>query len=169
MSKRNIRTPNEIILYDDYAEIILYNRNNEKIATTQIDKNNINLVKNYKWYFGKEGYVRSGDKPIYLHRIILNCDEESIVDHIDGNPLNNRLNNLRVATFSQNMMNRRLQSNNSSGVTGVVWHKQKEKWQSQIKINNKNIFLGRYNNIESAIKARKDAEIKYFGEFIRKD
>ena len=162
---RNKRTPNEIIIYDNYAEIILYDHYGEERERTQIDIDDIKKIKKYKWYLGYDGYCRSGDKPIYLHRIIMNCPNNKDIDHIDGKPLNNRKYNLREATNSQNMMNRKLQSNNTSGVTGVIWDKHKEKWRAQIKINNKNICLGRFINFDEAVQVRKDAEKEYFGEF----
>jgi len=165
IENRNIRTPNEIVVYGTYAEIILYNQLNQEVDRATIDIDKIDLIKEYKWYLGSDGYVRSGELPLYLHRIIMNCPEELVIDHIEANPLKNICSNLRFATDSQNMMNRSLQSNNTSKVTGVVWNKDRNKWQSQIKVNKKNIYLGRFFNFEDAVKARKEAEEKYFGEF----
>lgn len=62
-------------------------------------------------------------------------------------------------------MNSRIRNNNKSGTTGVCWDKKANKWISQISKNRKHFFLGYHINIEDAIKARKEAEIKYFGEF----
>lgn len=62
-------------------------------------------------------------------------------------------------------MNSRLQSNNTSGVTGVTWDVEKQKWAAQIGFDKKNIHLGRFDNFDEAVVARKDAEKKYFGEF----
>lgn len=62
----------------------------------------------------------------------------------------------------------RLQSNNTSGVTGVIWNKAREKWEAKIRFKNKIYYLGRYKNKEDAIKARKEAEEKYFKEFLEK-
>ena len=62
-------------------------------------------------------------------------------------------------------MNRGLQSNNASGATGVYWHKQSSKWVAFIQNNRKHIHLGSFENFEDAVKARKDGEEKYFGEF----
>jgi len=91
---------------------------------------------------------------------------EKLVDHIDGDKSNNKINNLRLATFSQNGTNRvNLPSNNTSGVIGVSWDKKPKKWKALIMINGKNKHLGYFINKEDAIKARKEGEIKYFGDF----
>ena len=89
-----------------------------------------------------------------------------LVDHIDGDKTNNKIDNLRLATNTQNLMNRvNLPSNNTSGVIGVCWEKRPKKWKASITINGKAIGLGYFINKEDAIKARKEGEIKYFGEF----
>lgn len=66
-------------------------------------------------------------------------------------------------------MNRSMRSDNTSGVTGVYWCKSRNKWNAEIRINSKKINLGYFINKEDAIKARKRAEIKYFGEYRNKD
>ena len=93
---------------------------------------------------------------------------EKLVDHIDGDGTNNKIDNLRLATYSQNGMNRvSLSRRNTSGCTGVYWHKTKKKWQAQIKLKKGLKFLGAFINKEDAIQARIEAEKKYFGEFRR--
>ena len=66
-------------------------------------------------------------------------------------------------------MNKEQQRNNTSGHTGITWHKKAQKWQAYIKINNKNKYLGLYDDIQDAIKAREEAEEKYFGEWSYKN
>ena len=73
--------------------------------------------------------------------------------------------NLRKCSTTQNRMNSNTRSNNTSGCTGVYWNKRKNRWASNIGVHNKDIFLGYYKNFEDAVKARKEAEEKYFGEF----
>ena len=89
------------------------------------------------------------------------------IDHEDGNGLNNKINNLRLATRSDNCKNRSMNENNTSGVTGVTWVKQAQKWRARIMIDYKSIVLGSYINKEDAIQTRIEAEKKYFGEFRR--
>jgi len=94
---------------------------------------------------------------------------ENLVDHEYGNRKNNKIKYLRLASDSQNQMNHiKLRSDNTSGVTGVSWHKVKKKWQAMIKAG-KTIHLGHFINKEDAIQARKEAEKKYHGRFRRKD
>ena len=89
------------------------------------------------------------------------------VDHIHGEKSrnDNRKSNLRIATSSQNNMNKRLQSNNTSGVTGVDWQKKHSTWRARITINHHTINLGDFINFDDAVKVRKEAEEKYFGEY----
>jgi len=82
------------------------------------------------------------------------------IDHIDRIKTDNRICNLRDVSHFENHLNR---SDNTSGVVGGVWHKGAKKWQAQIMANKKHIYLGIYENLESAIKIRKAPEIKYHG------
>lgn len=165
--KRTIYDPNEIIIHEDYAEIILYNKQCEEIARALIDLDDVDRVKNYKWGLHSCGYVEHGrhDNQILLHRLIMNPQDDMVVDHINHNPLDNRKSNLRICTQQKNVINKRKQSNNTSGTVGVTWNQSRKKWVAQIQINRKNITLGRFNTKEEAIQARKQAEIEYFGEY----
>jgi HNH endonuclease len=87
------------------------------------------------------------------------------IDHIDNNHSNNKWANLRESTPSQNQMNRPLKVNNNSGYSGVHYDKNAKRWRADITVEYKQIFLGRFINLEEAVKARELAEIKYFGEF----
>ena len=88
------------------------------------------------------------------------------IDHKDGNPLNDAWNNLREADSSKQKMNTKKRSDNTSGIKGVSWTKSNQKWQAYIH-QGKKINLGYFESIEEAIIARKQAEVKYFGEFAR--
>ena len=83
------------------------------------------------------------------------------IDHIDGDTLNNKLENLRAVDRSGNMRNRRISSNNKSGVTGVFWSNKDSRWIATIKSNQKNIYLGCFKNIQEASDCRKNAEKLY--------
>lgn len=159
---------NEIVIYDDYAEMIIYNKQGNEKCRTLIDLDDIEKVKDYRWsfkgYVGK-GYVKNEKNKLFLHKFIMNAPKGVVVDHINHNKLDNRKCNLRICTHSQNNMNRVKQSNNTSGYTGVYWSKEHSKWHAQIECNKKRIHLGYYNDIEDAVKARKQAEIEYFGEY----
>ena len=131
------------------------------------------FVYGYKFSLNNKSYVRySGRKDELhaklLHRIIMGEPEDLVVDHINGDPLDNRRENLRIVTQQQNNMNVSMNKRNKSGVAGVCWDKTSNKWRAEIMYKKKSIYLGRFDNLEEAGKARKDAEMKYFGEFVRK-
>jgi hypothetical protein len=104
----------------------------------------------------------------YFHRDVIDVPDGAMCDHINhGNNsfIDNRLSNLRVATHQQNQMNRSKPINNTSGTIGVSWCADRGKWCAQISLNGKNKNLGRFKDREDAIKARKEAEEKWFGEW----
>ena len=80
------------------------------------------------------------------------------VDHEDHDRKNNRISNLKNVSGLYNQKNMSKAKNNTSGTTGVCWSKQKEKWQARIKVKSKTIFIGYFDQLDDAIKARKQAE-----------
>jgi hypothetical protein len=89
------------------------------------------------------------------------------IDHIDGDPNNNRIANLRLATRQENNRNVGLRKDNSTGIKGVYWYKPYEKFHARIQIDGKGIHLGYFETLEEATAARHAAEIKYYGNFRR--
>ncbi|MFA4974657.1 MAG: HNH endonuclease [bacterium] len=89
------------------------------------------------------------------------------VDHKNLDKSDNRWNNLREATRSQNLANKRTPSSNTSGYKGVHWNRQIGKWQAQIRVKGKGIYLGVFNTIDAASSAYENAALMYFGEFAR--
>ena len=87
------------------------------------------------------------------------------IDHIDGDKLNNNPSNLRLATRQQNGWNRSNKSNNKSGYSGVFFWR--NKWCARIVINKKQHYLGFFEDINDAIKARQEGELKFHGEFAK--
>lgn len=166
--RRTRKDPNEIIIYDGYAEIILYDDNCKEIDRCKIDIEDVEKVKGYKWSKDNYGYCIHTNLNIKLHRYIMNCPEDMVVDHINHDTLDNRKENLRICTKKQNERNIKLRSNNISGYTGVGFHKETNKWRAYIQKDNKLITLGLFENKKDAIKARKEAEKEYFGEFRNK-
>lgn len=138
-----------------------------------IDKDDEWVLKNFCWHIDGNGYVcttcvnkQFSEKVSYLlHRLLTNCPDDKVVDHINGNKLDNRKSNLRIVTQSQNCMNKQVRSNNTSGITGVSYCKRSNNWRSRICVNRKSIVLGYFNNFDDAVSARKAAEEKYFGEY----
>jgi hypothetical protein len=89
------------------------------------------------------------------------------VDHINGDPGDNRIANLRIATHAENMRNMKMKRTNSIGVKGVFFDRARNKYQARIKVGYKGIHLGRYDTIEEAAAAYARASEKYHGEFGR--
>jgi len=106
---------------------------------------------------------------IYMHRLILDLQNEQGHekggDHRNHNRLDNQRDNLRVCTPSQNQGNRKLQENTTSQYKGVCWHKCTGKWLARICINNKKIHLGYFDNERTAAFAYNLAAKKYFKNF----
>jgi hypothetical protein len=130
-----------------------------------IDDADFDLVSQYRWgWSGRD--VRSTTYPrIKVHRLIVNPRDNEIVDHINGDTLDNRRCNLRVATRMQNMWNRKTNENNKVGLKGVTWRQDCHKYQAQIRVNKKTVFLGRFKTAIEAHKAYVEASNKYYGQF----
>lgn len=137
----------------------------------QIDGWNMDLIEDYNWYLCN-GYLRTtiDGKKHYLHHMVaermgLDCSDQ--IDHIDGDRENNHQDNLRIATRSQNGMNRKKQSNNKSGYIGISWAEWAKKWRAEIRVRVKRIHLGYFDDPIVAAKTRDRAALKYHGEFAR--
>ena len=101
-----------------------------------------------------------------MHNIIMGEPENGcFYDHINHIVYDNRKSNLRLVTNQQNCCNQSLRVNNTSGYTGVSYNKDKNKWTAVLTYKYKDYYLGSFDDKNDAIAARKDAEIKYFGEY----
>ena len=123
------------------------------------------------------GHIRTNDgyrriqingKTILAHRLVWLFEYGNVpssmyeIDHIDGNRLNNKVDNLRLVTRSSNCKNTKVRRTNTSGVTGVHKVKRSGKYIARINgLNKERIVLGTFDNFEDAVKARKDAELIY--------
>lgn len=143
-----------------------------------IDSEDWDKVKLFKWHAVKghsgniyiKSHLKKGSKVKVtpLHRFILDCNYSNcVVDHKNGNSLDNRKRNLRICTSAQNSRNRKLNCDNTSGFKGVVMHKQKQKYMAQIGVDGKNIFLGYHETKEDAARKYNIAAKKYHGKFAR--
>lgn len=172
---KNNKKTNEYIKIDDEFYCITPRGN------ILIDEESIPLLKPYFWnlhFDTNNGYGRAyhskdinGKKKfIFIHNLIVgNMNKDLVVDHIDGNTLNNKKTNLRICRQRENMKNLKLYSNNKSGYKGVCYSKIENKWKAYITVNKKKIHLGTFLDKELAIKKRLEAEVFYFREFNRKD
>lgn len=140
------------------------------------DKGDLQFVTQHTWRIDKYGYViasirnRDGkSKKLRLHRCLMGVSDPSVfVDHIDGNPVNNKKSNLRCVSPEQNAQNHKISSANTTGFNGVYWNKRNKKWSAMICVKHKLKYLGYFNTMEDAIQARKSAEEKYYGDYVRK-
>ena len=151
--------------------------------TTVIDEVDGDLAQ-YKWCTSlMNGYrpyaarhIRDAAKKyplVFIHRIVLErilerpLTKGEYPDHMDNDPLNNRRNNLRLASKSQNQMNHALRKDNTTGYKGVVYHRNANRWTAEIQVNKKKIYLGCFKSPELAYEAYCKAAKEYHGEFAR--
>lgn len=161
---RTVHDRNEFILDGDIYKIKLYNMKNIEVAEAIIDTEDYDKCKALKWYLTGAGYVMSGHSP-FLHRLVLG--KKRRIDHKDGNPLNNRKNNLRVCTNAENCRNAKLSASNTSGYKGVSWNKAQQKWTADITFNYKHIYLGAFTEVEQAAIAYNKKAVELYREFAR--
>jgi hypothetical protein len=136
-----------------------------------IDTSSIALVRGRCWSVETHGYARArlGDRTVQMHRLIMNVTlgDKVIVDHINGDRLDNRRSNLRIATVAQNSRNTRLSRLNSSGYKGVSWRSREQRWMARITRNGKSRYLGYFATAEEAARAYDAAAREAFGSFAK--
>lgn len=139
-----------------------------------VDDSDFERVNQYKWfvahtrtyyYAARHSSGVPTRKLEFMHRFILNAPAEFMVDHRDGNGLNNTRQNLRIATVAQNGYNRKVSKNSTSGFKGVTWVGQHHRWRATIKVDGKRIYLGEFRNPHDAARAYDVAARAFFGEF----
>lgn len=157
---------NQYKLLDDYGVGFASNTNEE----FYFDLEDYNKIQGYCWSISSNGYVIAYDVEntcISMHCLICNSTN---IDHKNGNKRDNRKQNLRqpngeYSFNTYNNMNRALNKNNTSGTSGVYYDKNAKKWISRIGLNHKRINLGAFTTKEEAVRARKEAEEKYYKEY----
>ena len=158
---------NEFVKYDTYAEIILKNKYGEEVARTKIDLDELSRVIQYKWYCHEyenfkqycQGTLDTGEK-IRLHHFILGIQKNTlkgkVVDHINGDSLDNRKSNLRIITQQENLLNMKPQDP-MKGIRKYYLKDGTPRYGARITYNYKTISLGTYNTLEEAQQARQKA------------
>lgn len=150
---------NNYRIKNDCAYIELKTRKEKLECIVDLESLNKLLDLDVLWYIHKNNqtiYVRYqyNGKHEYLHRVLTKAPNNMIVDHINHNGLDNRLSNLRVTDKSTNNFNLSgVRKNNKSGVRGVSWSKQANKWIAQVTKNKKTHHVGYFENVEDAKKA----------------
>ena len=164
MMQELMKKYNDYEIQEDY--VIMYTQKGEPFY---VDLEDFWRVRDICWHINDDGYVagKYKKKIVLLHRFVMNCPDNILVDHIHGKKsrIDNRKENLRIATRSQNNTNVGLRKNNTSGTSGICFKKEFNKWCARISYNKKRIHLGYFENYNDAVKARKEAEEKYFGEW----
>lgn len=119
------------------------------------------------WYVKtNEKTIKGKRKTLRLHRLVMGAKPGEIVDHISGDGLDNRKENLRICKSRQNSQNRQhKRSGATSDFMGVSFYRRTKKWQIQIQLNGQKSHLGYFSNEIAAAKAYDEAAVKYFGEF----
>ena len=133
------------------------------------DLEDYDKIKDYYWYEARlskkyhpvESHIPNSGKIVKMHQLIFGKD----ADHKNRNPMDNRKDNLRECTQQENCRNSSLRSDNSSGIIGVAFDSNRNKWRARIKTGEIDKHLGYFINKDDAIKSRLEAEVKYFGEF----
>lgn len=152
-------------------EYINYNPSNGEMKWKKIPSNRTQAGKPCGENIDSKGYKRvcfSG-RQYRAHRVawalFYGEEPKTMIDHINRDKTDNRIKNLRLASNAENSRNSTISRKNSSGTTGVTFHKAAKKWMAQIVVNKKMVYLGIFEKIEDAIAARRSAESNFFGQF----
>lgn len=140
-----LRKHNIYEIKGDYVELYTFNTNNKFV----IDFEDLEKIKEYCWFENNKGYImnRTNHKNIMLHRLITNCPNDKVVDHIDHNTLNNRKSNLKICSQKENMQNRLIKNNNLLNCYGITKIRRKNNEYYIVQING---YKGCYKNFEDA-------------------
>ena len=139
-----------------------------------IDDADYLIISSFKWvllenlqnpHWAKYAKTKINNKTVFMHRMIIQPEAGLIVDHINGNGLDNRRSNLRIVTSSQNSQNR-ITNYGTSKYKGVSWYKSSKTWTAQIRKKGRQLkHLGYFKNEITAAKIYDEAALEYFGEF----
>lgn len=138
----------------------------------EIEAYNWCAVKNNNTFYAVTNVFSEGEKRqrrLHLHRLAIKAPPGIAVDHRDGDGLNNRASNLRLADASENACNRRTPNKNTSGFKGAHYDRRAKKWQARIMKNGARVYLGLFQTPEEASAAYRLAALDMHGEFAKTD
>jgi hypothetical protein len=156
-AKSVYKRPNEIVKHEDFIEIIITNYRGVPVDRTIVDSDVYPSIKKYRWhrhynvstdsYYAVSSQRSKGIKStLILSRVIMNCPENKMIDHINHDTMDNRKNNLRVVGNNQNQQNLKgPKKNNESGFLGVHWHSHRGMWKGQVTVNRKRCHAGYFD------------------------
>jgi len=150
-----------------YIELSKQGKNKGKYQAL-VDDEDYDRLNKFRWSINTGGYAirRLENKYSLMHKEVIDVPFGYDTDHINRNKLDNRRENLRFATRSQNNANQRINSYNTSGYKGVSWNKSLKLWMAYIKVNGKR-YVKYSKNKEEAAKKYNEMAKEYFGEFAR--
>lgn len=157
--------PNVYTIDGDACIITLHNLYGQVSGCAIIDIEDVDDCKKVKWCVTPFGYVKGGGT--LLHHFIMRStpSKSCIIDHVNRNRLDNRKENLRFCTKSENASNTKKSKNNTSGFRGVIWNPLNKNWNAQIMKDRKNIYLGTFADKREAALAYNKAAIELHGKF----
>jgi len=169
VQKRTKTTPNEFVFEGNICKIYLYNHQSEKISEAIIDQEDAEKCRGYKWCGSKQSHatyvVNSHGTRLTNFILGVITNYKIVIDHKDGDPFNNRKDNLQIISIQYNNIKKRAQSNNTSGYRGVYWNKRDERWEAEIMFNRKKFCLGHSLSKREAAKMYNDKAVELFGNF----
>lgn len=153
---------------------LIYNQKNDVVGQFLIDTEDLRKVKYHKWRYSHQHIVTgSGTGKIReLSHLILDIPKEqdkTVVDHINGNGMDNRKANLRICTQKENVLNKSGMCTNISGYIGVSFNSSRNKYEPEIRREKIRCHLGRYDTLQEAVYARYLAEGMVFGEYCNEE
>lgn len=166
---------NQIEIKDDYAILKIHSETHGDFDIL-IDIDDVEEVSKHIWFINKfrgcGGYYKHyviNNKHTLIHRLIMKPEKGLVVDHINGDGLDNRKENMRICTRAENRHNSGKYINNKSGHKGVFLYKYTKvpKWVAHIEVDKKRTHLGYFDDYEEACRARDEAELEYYGEYAK--
>ena len=169
-------TQEQVLALFEYRDGELYWKNavlSDANKLTASDKRHLLLAGRRVGSDNGAGYLRTSyrGKRYYVHQLVFlmfHGHMPKLLDHINGNRMDNRIENLREVTPTQNLMNTCIRKDNTSGAKGVYWNKNAQKWNARVQVNKKEVSLGLYSDYELACLMALEARETYYGQFLRR-